>query len=71
MVGVCMEEALKEYENVLNRMFNADNWLKSKSIEAWEDIKESKAYAEYYRLLEMAEKLQKDLHKYYKLTTFE
>ena len=66
-----MEEALKEYENVLNRMFNADNWLKSKGIYDWEDIKGKKAYIEYYKLLEMAEKLQKDLHKYYKLTTFE
>ena len=70
MVGVYMEEALIEYEKILKRMFNADNWLKSKGIEAWEDIKGSKAYVEYYRLLEMAEKLQKDLHKYYKLTTF-
>ena len=70
MVGVCMEEALIEYEKVLSRMFNADNWLKSKGVEAWEDIKGSKAHTEYYKLLEMAEKLQKDLHKYYKLTTF-
>ena len=65
-----MEEALIEYEKTLKRMFNADNWLKSKGIDAWEDIKGSKAYAEYYRLLEMTENLQKDLHKYYKLTTF-
>ena len=71
MVGVYMEEALIEYEKVLNRMFNADNWLKSKGIDSWEDIKGSKAYTEYYRLLEMAEKLQKDLHKYYKMTAFE
>ena len=65
-----MEEALIEYEKVLNRMFNADNWLKSKGINSWEDIKGKKAYTEYYKLLEMAETLQKDLHKYYKLTTF-
>ena len=65
-----MEEVLKEYENVLNRMFNADKWLKSKGVDDWEDIKGKNAYIEYYRLLEMAEKLQKDLHKYYKLTTF-
>ena len=65
-----MEEALIEYEKVLNRMFNADNWLKSKGINSWEDIKGKKAYTEYYKLLEMAEKLQTDLHKYYKLTTF-
>ena len=70
MVGVYMEEALIEYEKVLNRMFNADEWLKSKGIDKWEDIKGKKAYNEYYRLLEVAEKLQKDLHKYYKLTTF-
>ena len=65
-----MEEVLIEYEKVLNRMFNADNWLKSKGINSWEEIKGKKAYTEYYKLLEMAEKLQKDLHKYYKLTTF-
>ena len=65
-----MEEALIEYEKVLSRMFNADNWLKSKGVDNWEDIKDSKAYAEYYRLLETAEKLQKDLHRYYKMTTF-
>ena len=69
MVGVYMEEALIEYEKTLKRMFNADNWLKSKGIDSWEDIKGKKAYIEYYKLLEMAEKLQKDLHKYYKLTT--
>ena len=66
-----MEELLKQYEQILNRLFNADKWLKSKGVDAWEDIKGSKAYIEYYRLLEIAEKLQKDLHKYYKLTTFE
>ena len=38
-----MEEALIEYEKTLKRMFNADNWLKSKGIDAWEDIKGSKA----------------------------
>ena len=70
MVGVYMEEALIEYEKVLKRMFNADNWLKSKGIDSWEDIKGKKAYVEYYKLLEVAEKLQKDLHKHYKLTTF-
>ena len=70
MVGVYMEEVLKEYKHTLDRMFNADNWLKSKGIDNWEDVKGSKAYIEYYRLLEIAEKLQKDLHKYYKLTTF-
>ena len=51
-------------------MFNAEDWLKSKGIDSWEDIKGKKAYIEYYKLLEMAENLQKDLHKYYKLTTF-
>ena len=65
-----MEEALREYENVINRMFNADNWLKSKDIDSWEEIKDKKAYIEHYKLLEMAEKLQKDLHRYYKMTTF-
>ena len=45
-----MEEALREYENVLNRMFNADNWLKSKGVDSWEEIKGKKAYIEYYKL---------------------
>ena len=65
-----MEEALIEYKKVIERMFNADNWLKSKGIDNWEDIKGKRAYDEYYKLLEMAEKLQKDLHKHYKMTTF-
>ena len=42
-----MEEVLKEYENILNRMFNADKWLKSKGVDDWEDIKGKNAYIEY------------------------
>ena len=65
-----MEELLKQYEQVLNRLFNADIWLKSKGIDTWEDVKGSKAYIEYNKLLKEAEQLQKDLHKHYKIATF-
>ena len=65
-----MEELLKQYEQVLNRLFNADVWLKSKGLNSWEDIKGKKAYIEYNKLLKEAEQLQKDLHKHYKIATY-
>ena len=65
-----MEELLKQYEQVLNRLFNADIWLKSKGIDNWELIKGRKAYIEYNKLLKEAEQLQKDLHKHYKIATY-
>ena len=65
-----MEELLKQYEQVLNRLFNADIWLKSKGIDNWEAIKGKKAYIEYNKLLKEAEQLQKDLHKHYKIATY-
>jgi hypothetical protein len=34
-----MEDMLKEYEKILDRMFSADKWLKDKGIEDWEVIK--------------------------------
>ena len=64
-----MEEALIEYEKVLNRMFNADDWLKSEGIDSWEEIKGKNPYIEYKKLLKEAEQLQKDLHKHYKIAT--
>ena len=65
-----MEELLKQYEQVLNRLFNADILLKSKGIDSWELIKGKKAYIEYNKLLKEAEQLQKDLHKHYKIATY-
>lgn len=65
-----MEELLKQYEHVLDRLFNADVWLKSKGFNNWEDIKGKKAYIEYKKLLKEAEQLQKDLHRHYKIATF-
>ena len=65
-----MEAMIKEYENILNRLFNAELWLKSKGIDSWELIKGRKAYIEYNKLLKEAEQLQKDLHKHYKIATF-
>ena len=65
-----MEEVLIEYEKVLSRMFNADDWLKSKGIDSWELIKGKKAYIEYNKLLKEAEQLQKDLHKHYEIATY-
>ena len=65
-----MEELLKQYEHILDRLFNADVWLKSKGFNNWEDIKGKKAYIEYKKLLKEAEQLQKDLHRHYKIATF-
>ena len=65
-----MEELLKQYEQVLNRLFNADIWLKNKGFDNWELIKGRKAYIEYNKLLKEAEQLQKDLHKHYKIATY-
>ena len=52
-----MEELLKQYEQVLNRLFNADKWLKDKGVDSWELIKGRKAYIEYNKLLKEAEQL--------------
>ena len=65
-----MEELLKQYEHVLDRLFNADVWLKNKGFDSWEEIKGKKAYIEYNKLLKEAEQLQKDLHKHYKIATY-
>ena len=65
-----MEELLKQYEHTLDRLFNADSWLKSKGFNNWEEIKGKNPYIEYKKLLKEAEQLQKDLHKHYKIATF-
>ena len=65
-----MEELLKQYEHVLDRLFNADVWLKNKGFDSWEEIKGKKAYIEYNKLLKEAEQLQKDLHKHFKIATY-
>ena len=65
-----MEIMIKEYENILERLFNADEWLKSKGIDSWEDIKGKKAYIQYNNLLKEAEQLQKDLHKHLKIENY-
>ena len=65
-----MEAMIKEYENILNRLFNAELWLKNKGIDNWEAIKGKKAYIEYNKLLKEAEQLQKDLHKHLKIKNY-
>ena len=65
-----MEAMIKEYENILERLFNAELWLKDKGIDSWELIKGKKAYIEYNKLLKEAEQLQEDLHKHYKIATY-
>ena len=65
-----MEELLKQYEQVLNRLFNADIWLKSKGIDSWELIKGKKAYIKYHNLLKEAEQLQEALHKHLKIKNY-
>ena len=65
-----MEGLLKQYEQVLNRLFNADKWLKDKGIDNWELIKGKKAYIEYNKLLKEAGQLQKALHKHLKIKNY-
>ena len=65
-----MEAMIKEYENILNRLFNADIWLKSKGIDNWDLIKGRKAYTEYNKLLKEAEQLQEALHKHLKIKNY-
>ena len=65
-----MEAMIKEYENILERLFNAELWLKSKGIDSWEEIKGKKAYIKYHNLLKEAEQLQEALHKHYKIATY-
>ena len=65
-----MEAMIKEYENILNRLFNAELWLKNKGFDNWELIKGRKAYIEYNKLLKEAEQLQEALHKHYKIATY-
>ena len=65
-----MEIMIKEYENILERLFNADEWLKSKGIDSWEDIKGKKAYIQYNNLLKEAEQLQEALHKHLKIKDY-
>ena len=65
-----MEIIIKEYENILERLFNADEWLKNKGIDSWEDIKGKKAYIQYNKLLKEAEQLQEALHKHLKIKNY-
>ena len=65
-----MEAMIKEYENILNRLFNAELWLKNKGLDNWELIKGKKAYIEYNKLLKEAEQLQEDLHRHLKIKDY-
>ena len=65
-----MEAMIKEYENILNRLFNAELWLEDKGIDSWELIKGKKAYIEYNKLLKEAEQLQEALHKHLKIKNY-
>ena len=55
---------IMEYERLIDRLFKADEWLKSKGIESWDLIKGKKAYIEYHKIIKEIEQLQKDLHKH-------
>ena len=65
-----MEAMIKEYEIILNRLFNAELWLKNKGFDNWELIKGRKAYIEYNKLLKEAEQLQEALHKHLKIKKY-
>ena len=65
-----MKAMIKEYENILNRLFNAELWLKNKGFDNWEAIKGKKAYIEYNKLLKEAGQLQEALHKHLKIKNY-
>jgi exonuclease VII small subunit len=65
-----MEELLKQYEQIINRLFNAELWLENKGVDNWEAIKGKKAYIEYNKLLKEAEQLQEALHKHFKIKNY-
>ena len=70
MVGASMEAMIKEYEIILERLFNAELWLKNKGFDNWEEIKGKKAYIKYHNLLKEAEQLQEALHKHLKIKNY-
>lgn len=57
-----MNELLKKYEEVIERLFKSDDWLKDSIYNDWEDIRGSKAYNKRVNLIKEAEQLQRDLH---------
>ncbi|MGL5718809.1 MAG: hypothetical protein ACRCX2_37755 [Paraclostridium sp.] len=57
-----MNELLKKYEEVIERLFKAEEWLTNTNYKDWEDIRGTKAYSKRESLLKEAEQLQKDLH---------
>ena len=65
-----MVEMIREYERLIDRLFKADEWLKSKGIESWDLIKGKKAYIEYHKIIKEIEQLQKDLHKHLEIRNY-
>ena len=65
-----MVEMIMEYERLIDRLFKADEWLKSKGIESWDLIKGKKAYIEYHKIIKEIEQLQKDLHKHLEIRNY-
>ena len=61
---------IREYERLIDRLFKADEWLKSKGIESWDLIKGKKAYIEYHKIIKEIEQLQKDLHKHLEIRNY-
>ena len=61
---------IMEYERLIDRLFKADEWLKSKGIESWDLIKGKKAYIEYHKIIKEIEQLQKDLHKHLEIRNY-
>ena len=66
-----MEIMIKEYENILERLFNAELWLKNKGFDNWDEIQGKKAYIKYHNLLKEAEQLQEALHKHLKIKNYQ
>lgn len=59
-----MLELMQRYEESIERLYKANEWLESQSINSWEDIRGSKAYIKREKIIKEVEKMQEDIHSH-------
>lgn len=59
-----MNEIMKRYEELINRLFKSDEWLKESNYTTWEEVKISqpKVYQLRQNLIYQIETIQKTIH---------
>ena len=59
-----MNETMKRYEELINRLFKSDEWLKESNHTTWEEVKISqpKVYQLRQNLIYQIETIQKTIH---------